>query len=466
MPAQPSSEVSSQHIPLPSQGTDAASLASQSKRNRGRPRKWASEADRRAAEAQRRRDTAFAKKHGLSLPPRASGTFRASPSEESEAERTSGRAPSTRNPYIYFDRDFGHHTPGTEDAISARDLIVNWLASGDNYKAFTAWSVPERDAACRQLKAEMESHGMSEREVLSIRQQRNNVSIMCVQITFIQRGAREARRFELAHEYDEMSPNDLRKVAPLLDANTTPKQGKSSIMTCRNFANTNLITLTAMIKRRWPYYEKLKEHVIAEILLQPIEGQSQPNGQFQDEIGNIGVDLSADGMDQRSLTPSTLLISGLADTTLAQALRGVGQWRGTNDPSELDIAAVTSRANQIIHTAGAGDDRPPGSRTTTTIQQSNHRFPVPVVQPPASKASSRREAEAWDLEKQQIRQKLELEKEDRRAKDRITERELHLQSIKAFRELLRDGLTRNQAGRVVWQNSWPAMKKSMDEEDE
>lgn len=79
---------------------------------------------------------------------------------------------------------------------------------------------------------------------------------------------------------------------------------------------------------------------------------------------------------------------------------------------------------------------------------------------------TKREAEAWELEKQQIRQKLELEREDRKDKAKISARELHLQSIKAFRELLRDGLTKNEAGRMVWQEAWPAMKRQMSEEDD
>lgn len=145
--------------------------SSSSRRSRGRPRKWASEADRRAAEAQRRRDTALAKKFGLPLPPKAPGTFQASPSDEADAARTNIRSTSTRNPYVFFDKDFGHHTPGTEGAVSARDLIVNWLARDGNYKAWTKWTVPERDLVCKEFQVEMEKHGMAEREILSIRQQ-------------------------------------------------------------------------------------------------------------------------------------------------------------------------------------------------------------------------------------------------------------------------------------------------------
>lgn len=157
--------------------TTTPSSTSSSRRNRGRPRKWASEADRRAAEAQRRRDTALAKKFGLPLPPRATGTFQPSPSEEADAmaaaaaARSHSRSTSTRNPYVFFDKDYGHHTPGAEGAVSARDLIVNWLARDGNYKAWSKWTVPERDLVCKEFQMEMERHGMAEREILSIRQQ-------------------------------------------------------------------------------------------------------------------------------------------------------------------------------------------------------------------------------------------------------------------------------------------------------
>ena len=133
-----------------------------SKRSRGRPRKWAREEDRRAAEAQRRRDTNKAKKYGLPMPPRPVGTYVPPSGEVTDPDR---------GPYVYFDKDYGHHTPGTEGALTARDVIVNWLATEGNWNRWNKWSVPERETVCRELQAEMAGHGMSEREVLSIRQQ-------------------------------------------------------------------------------------------------------------------------------------------------------------------------------------------------------------------------------------------------------------------------------------------------------
>jgi hypothetical protein len=85
------------------------------KKKRGRPRKWACEEDRRAAEAQRRRDTTKAKKLGLPMPPRPAGTFQPPPDNGSD--------PNRRH-FIDIDKDYGHHTPGTEGALTARDVIV------------------------------------------------------------------------------------------------------------------------------------------------------------------------------------------------------------------------------------------------------------------------------------------------------------------------------------------------------
>lgn len=219
-----------------------------------------------------------------------------------------------------------------------------------------------------------------------------------------------------------------------------------------------------MVKLRWPYYEKLKDHVLAESLLQVTDISRPAEQSPTDADGNMDMSMNMDNIDHDLAAPSASLVSTLADTTLAQAFRSVGQWRGTSDPTEQEIAAVTSRANQLIDAAVPGDTLDQPGNPSAQQQQTTPRPKVPTIQPttPATPATSRkRDAEAWDLEKQQIRQKLELEKEDRKAKERIAERELHLQSIKAFMELLRDGLTRNQAGRVVWQDAWPAMKKSV-----
>lgn len=163
-------------------------------------------------------------------------------------------------------------------------------------------------------------------------------------------------------------------------------------------------------------------------------------------------------LDNIHHSPST---AALANTTLGQALRSVEQWSGSQEPSEQDIADVTSRANQLLGTTPTS-----ASIINHTAGQSTRRPSVPANLPSSSKALTKRDAEAWELEKQQIKQKLELEREDRRAKEKISQRELHLQSIKAFRELLHDGLTRNQAGRMVWESEWPDMRRQMDEEDD
>jgi hypothetical protein len=147
--------------------------------------------------------------------------------------------------------------------------------------------------------------------------------------------------------------------------------------------------------------------------------------------------------------------ANLANTTLGQALRGVEQWRGSQEPSEQELAEVTSRANQLL-----------GNSSTSNGQGHSHRSTAGPAANQPSRVLTKREAEAWELEKLQIKQKLELEKEDRRAKEKISERELHLQSIKAFRELLKDGLTRNQAGSLVFAEDWQRIKAQWDDEAE
>lgn len=146
----------------------------------------------------------------------------------------------------------------------------------------------------------------------------------------------------------------------------------------------------------------------------------------------------------------------LANTTLGQALRSVEQWRGSQEPSEQELAEVTSRANQLLGNSSTPNGQAHSHRTSNAIPGATTTVRV----------LTKREAEAWELEKLQIKQKLELEKEDRRAKEKISERELHLQSIKAFRELLKDGLTRNQAGSLVFAEDWQRIKAQWDEEAE
>lgn len=48
---------------------------------------------------------------------------------------------------------------------------MNWLAADGNWSLWGTLTVVERDAVCRELKAVMEGHGMTEREVGSIKQQ-------------------------------------------------------------------------------------------------------------------------------------------------------------------------------------------------------------------------------------------------------------------------------------------------------
>lgn len=195
----------------------------------------------------------------------------------------------------------------------------------------------------------------------------------------------------------------------------------------------------ALIKYRWPYYERLRAAVAEEPLL-PITISETPHHDEEAHDHDVG---HMNMMDLGAMhdSPSTV---ALANTTLGQALRGVEPWRGSQEPSEQELAEVTSRANQLL-----GGPSAPSQRASA-----------------GGRVLTKREAEAWELEKLQIKHKLELEREDRRAKEKISERELHLQSIKAFRELLQDGLTRSQAGSLVFAEEWPRIKAQWESEAE
>lgn len=215
-------------------------------------------------------------------------------------------------------------------------------------------------------------------------------------------------------------------------------------------AKTVANPFTALIRYRWPYYERLRA-AVAEEPLMPVtvsETHAHDEGTHDHDNGHL------DMMDLEHINDSPSN-AALANTTLGQALRSVEQWRGSQEPSEQELAEVTSRANQLL-----------GNSSTPNGQAQSHRSTAGPATNPTSRVLTKREAEAWELEKLQIKQKLELEKEDRRAKEKISERELHLQSIKAFRELLKDGLTRNQAGSLVFAEDWQRIKAQWDDEAE
>jgi hypothetical protein len=175
----------------------------------------------------------------------------------------------------------------------------------------------------------------------------------------------------------------------------------------------------------------------------------------QDDLGQVDTIMDLDTIHR---SPST---AALAGTTLGQALRSVEAWPpGVQEPSEEEIADVAARANQLLATDSAVH-----AVTAHPARPSVPAIPFAPAPPPPPKAMTKREAEAWELEKLQIRQRLELEREDRREKARVSARELHLESIKAFRDLLRDGLTKGEAGRLVWQEGWPAMRRQMAEDE-
>lgn len=134
-----------------------------------------------------------------------------------------------------------------------------------------------------------------------------------------------------------------------------------------------------------------------------------------------------------------------------------------------------SGAMNVDHTWDDKDNSSAASSPAFDPSQSQRPRPpaqTSVPAPPIQESAAARlellaiERERWDLEKQQARQKLELEKEQLRREDKIREQESHIQLVKMFRGLIADGLTKNQAGRVVWRENWTAIRKEMDADEE
>lgn len=121
------------------------------------------------------------------------------------------------------------------------------------------------------------------------------------------------------------------------------------------------------------------------------------------------------------------------------------------EPLQADVLAVTSWANHLLS-------------EESRRRQTSSKFSLPDMDD-EEMLKVLREKEKWELEKMQIRQKLELEKEQMKIKDKNSERETHVQSILIFRDLLKDGLTKNEAGRIVWRDQWPATKASVSNRD-
>lgn len=139
----------------------------------------------------------------------------------------------------------------------------------------------------------------------------------------------------------------------------------------------------------------------------------------------------------------------------------------------MDFGNDDSGAMNVDHTWEDKDGSSAAAASPPAFDSSQRSRPAPLMSAVAPQESSAARAEMlaiererWELEKQQARQKLELEKEQLRRADKIQEQESHIQLVKMFRGLIADGLTKNQAGRVVWRENWTAIRKEMDQDEE
>lgn len=137
----------------------------------------------------------------------------------------------------------------------------------------------------------------------------------------------------------------------------------------------------------------------------------------------------------------------------------------------MDFGNDDSGAMNVDHTWDDKDGSSAASPPAFESSQRSRPAPFPSTAAPQESTAARAEMlaierERWELEKQQARQKLELEKEQLRRADKIQEQESHIQLVKMFRGLIADGLTKNQAGRVVWRENWTAIRKEMDQDEE
>ncbi|KAJ9108687.1 hypothetical protein QFC21_000007 [Naganishia friedmannii] len=397
----------SQYLPI--SAYDASQLDSNSQRKRGRPRKYFDEESKRAAELERRRKKRKSDADG----------DESTDDVDSEANGTSGAGKKEeRRPYLHYQMDFGKYDNTKPGALTARDVVVNWLAAGTNFKDWLSWSMDKKNEVAQMLRKELKEHGMLDRDIISVKQQ----------ITYLMRGCEEAKKFE-----------NEKVNEPLTTFNST----KVSYLTNRGIAPGH-----AYLEHTWPFYPKLKD-AVADVsvpmpvtrpprsprpVLPPQAHQPRPSQMSSSFIPSSHLDSS---MDYSAL-------DGNLDPALGGAMSG--------EPLQAEVLAVTSWANHLLS-------------EESRRRQTSSKFTLPDMED-TEMVKVLREKEKWELEKMQIRQKLELEKEQMKIKDKTSERETHVQSILVFGDLLKDGLTKNEAGRIVWRDQWPAIKASMDADDD
>jgi hypothetical protein len=138
------------------------------------------------------------------------------------------------------------------------------------------------------------------------------------------------------------------------------------------------------------------------------------------------------------------------DDALDPALTGVP----LTEPSQSEVLAVTSWANQLLNQESQR------RQAGTSANGGSSKLPLSGMDD-AETLKVLREKEKWELEKLQIRQKLELEKEQMKIKDKNAERDTHIQSILVFQDLLKDGLSKNQAGKIVFRQQWAEIQQQV-----
>jgi hypothetical protein len=275
------------------------------------------------------------------------------------------------------------------------------------------------------------------------------------------KGCEDAKKFEKDGTSTNIPISDTKRFNYLLSTGITQEEGRSSFLFVSYCPDP--IPSAAYTRFRWPYYQKLK-HLALQISVPPppVYPPSQPTysqppmsqSQSQAPSGSRPLPLLAHqdnghDNDQSMDFDDSMNISHNWD----------GPEHSPSPPLEFSGRGGTSQ-------------RPPA----TAAVASSNPFPVPPTQQPSplntpkhetqdarQSAAARAEMlaierERWELQKQEARQKLELEKEQMRRNERIQEQESHIQLVKMFRGLIADGLTKNQAGRVVWREKWSAIK--------
>jgi hypothetical protein len=339
--------------------------------------------------------------------------------------------------------DYGHYDSSKPDAMTARDVMVNWLGTGRNFADWLEWGMEKRNEVALELREELKSHGMLDRDTVSIKQQVSWLGCVWVSalitVAFVDylHSTRLRRGQKVRKGEDGRTLDAIQRYESFLSRQQRTLTGTRYVDTYQSSNNVPNLSLVAYIEHTWPFYPKLKAVAADVNVPMPV---SRPPRAPKPELpkGLSRFPPSGLGFDNGGTDFSNM------DDALDPALTGA-------EPSASEVLAVTSWANQLLNQE---------SQRRQTGKSAN----LPGMDD-AESLRILREKEKWELEKLQIRQKLELEKEQMKMKDKNADRDTHIQSILVFRDLLKDGLKRNEAGRIVWRENWDEIKASMDADD-